>query len=32
MAALNLKPTPLKNAVAVEMIGVNKWYGEFHVL
>ena len=32
MAVLNLKPTPLKNAVAVEMIGVNKWYGEFHVL
>ncbi|MBV9260350.1 MAG: amino acid ABC transporter ATP-binding protein [Pseudolabrys sp.] len=27
-----LKPTPLKNAVAVELIGMNKWYGEFHVL
>ncbi len=27
-----LKPTSLKTATAVEMIGVNKWYGEFHVL
>ncbi len=27
-----LKPTQLKNAVAVELIGMNKWYGEFHVL
>ncbi|WP_131856760.1 amino acid ABC transporter ATP-binding protein [Bosea sp. BK604] len=27
-----LKPTSLNTAVAVEMIGVNKWYGEFHVL
>jgi general L-amino acid transport system ATP-binding protein len=27
-----LKPTPLKTATAVDMIGVNKWYGEFHVL
>ncbi len=28
----HLKPAALKNATAVEMIGVNKWYGEFHVL
>ncbi len=27
-----LKPTSLNTATAVEMIGVNKWYGEFHVL
>ena len=27
-----LKPAPLKTGVAVEMIGVHKWYGEFHVL
>jgi general L-amino acid transport system ATP-binding protein len=27
-----LKPTALNTATAVEMIGVNKWYGEFHVL
>ena len=27
-----MKPTQLTNAVAVELIGVNKWYGEFHVL
>ncbi|OYU49282.1 MAG: ABC transporter ATP-binding protein [Rhizobiales bacterium PAR1] len=32
MAVLNLKPTLLKNETAVEMIGVHKWYGEFHVL
>ncbi|KAF0230762.1 MAG: proteinral L-amino acid transport system ATP-binding [Beijerinckiaceae bacterium] len=32
MAVLNLKPTMLKNETAVEMIGVHKWYGEFHVL
>ena len=31
-AALNYKPTPLKNAVAVNLQGVHKWYGEFHVL
>ncbi len=29
-AALN--PTSLNTPIAVEMIGVNKWYGEFHVL
>jgi general L-amino acid transport system ATP-binding protein len=30
--AARLKPTPLQNAVAVEMRSVNKWYGDFHVL
>ncbi len=30
--ALNLKPSPLRNEIAVEMDGVHKWYGEFHVL
>jgi len=32
MTVLNLKPTALKHETAVEMIGVHKWYGEFHVL
>ncbi|PTM42864.1 general L-amino acid ABC transporter ATP-binding protein [Bosea sp. 124] len=27
-----LKATALNTATAVEMVGVNKWYGEFHVL
>ncbi|MGO4667021.1 amino acid ABC transporter ATP-binding protein, partial [Bosea sp. 2RAB26] len=27
-----LKQTSLNTDTAVEMIGVNKWYGEFHVL
>jgi len=27
-----LKPTPLKTDVAVDLIGVHKWYGDFHVL
>src|SRR4051812_34716787 len=27
-----LKPTPLKSEVAVDLIGVHKWYGDFHVL
>jgi general L-amino acid transport system ATP-binding protein len=31
-AALAYKPTPLKNAVAVELRNVHKWYGQFHVL
>src|SRR5665811_2424286 len=31
-SALRLKPTQLKTAVAVELVGLNKWYGEFHVL
>jgi general L-amino acid transport system ATP-binding protein len=31
-AALAYKPTPLKNATAVDLRGVHKWYGDFHVL
>ncbi len=31
-AALDIKPTPLNNEVAVEITSMNKWYGEFHVL
>ena len=31
-AAINYKPGVLKNPVAVELKGVHKWYGEFHVL
>ncbi len=31
-AAINFKPGALKNAVAVELKGVHKWYGDFHVL
>jgi general L-amino acid transport system ATP-binding protein len=31
-AAINFKPAPLKNAIAVDLQGVHKWYGEFHVL
>jgi general L-amino acid transport system ATP-binding protein len=27
-----LKPAPLKTGVAVELVEVHKWYGEFHVL
>jgi general L-amino acid transport system ATP-binding protein len=27
-----IKPPQLKSEVAVELIGVNKWFGEFHVL
>ena len=30
--AAPLKPTKLKTPVAVEIIGLNKWYGDFHVL
>ncbi len=30
--ALKIKPTQLTNKVAVEIIGMNKWYGDFHVL
>src|SRR4051812_49458052 len=26
------KPPPLKTDVAVDLIGVHKWYGDFHVL
>jgi general L-amino acid transport system ATP-binding protein len=31
-SALHLKPTQLATAVAVELVGLNKWYGDFHVL
>src|SRR5690349_5982215 len=27
-----LKPTPLKTELAVDIIGMHKWYGDFHVL
>jgi general L-amino acid transport system ATP-binding protein len=30
--AAPLKPTKLKTPVAVEIVGLNKWYGDFHVL
>ena len=30
--ALKIKPTQLNNKIAVEIIGMNKWYGDFHVL
>ena len=30
--ALRLKPTELSTPVAVEIVGMNKWYGDFHVL
>ncbi|HEY4143374.1 MAG TPA: amino acid ABC transporter ATP-binding protein [Pseudolabrys sp.] len=29
---LNIKPSKLKTDVAVKLVNVNKWYGEFHVL
>jgi general L-amino acid transport system ATP-binding protein len=31
-APAGLKPTPLKSGTAVELQGVNKWFGDFHVL
>jgi len=31
-SALRLKPGQLNTPVAVELVGVNKWYGDFHVL
>ena len=30
--ALDLKPTKLNTATAIELVGMNKWYGQFHVL
>ncbi len=30
--AHRFKPAPLKTPVAVEIVDMNKWYGEFHVL
>ena len=32
LAPASLKPTSLKTDTAVKMVGVHKWYGEFHVL
>ena len=31
-APAGLKPAQLKNEIAIELTGMNKWYGEFHVL
>ncbi len=31
-AAVNIKPSRLNSSVAVEIAGMNKWYGDFHVL
>src|SRR6202158_1210758 len=31
-SALQIKPTKLNTPMAVEIIGMNKWYGQFHVL
>ncbi|WP_305883675.1 amino acid ABC transporter ATP-binding protein [Alsobacter ponti] len=31
-APASLKPAKLNNEMAIEMIGMNKWYGDFHVL
>ena len=30
--AIDLKPAQLKTATAIELIEMNKWYGQFHVL
>ena len=30
--AASLKPAPMKTDKAIQMVTVNKWYGEFHVL
>src|SRR5471030_3015137 len=30
--ALQIKPTKLTTPVAVEIVGMHKWYGDFHVL
>jgi general L-amino acid transport system ATP-binding protein len=32
MVLAALKPGQLKNEIAIQLEGVNKWYGEFHVL
>jgi general L-amino acid transport system ATP-binding protein len=32
LAPADLKPAQLKTDVAIDMIGVHKWFGEFHVL
>jgi general L-amino acid transport system ATP-binding protein len=31
-AGVNLKPTPVLNETAIKIIGMHKWYGDFHVL
>src|SRR5471030_3254392 len=31
-STLRLKPSQLNTPVAVELVGLNKWYGDFHVL
>ncbi len=31
-APAGLKPAKLNNEIAIELTGMNKWYGEFHVL
>jgi general L-amino acid transport system ATP-binding protein len=31
-APAGLKPAQLKNEVAIQIVNMNKWYGEFHVL
>jgi general L-amino acid transport system ATP-binding protein len=31
-AGPGLAPTPLRNEIAVDIIGMHKWYGDFHVL
>jgi len=31
-SVLRLKPSQLNTPVAVELVGLNKWYGDFHVL
>jgi general L-amino acid transport system ATP-binding protein len=30
--AASLKPTPVQNETAIQLIEMNKWYGDFHVL
>ncbi|MBL8587616.1 MAG: amino acid ABC transporter ATP-binding protein [Methylobacteriaceae bacterium] len=32
VAPAALKPTPVKNETAIEIVGMHKWYGDFHVL
>jgi general L-amino acid transport system ATP-binding protein len=32
IAKINTRPSKLKTDMAVKLVGVNKWYGDFHVL
>ena len=32
MANAALKPTPVQNETAIQIVGMHKWYGDFHVL